>query len=129
MNKQTVQPQSLSTPASAYSPGLQVEAQRLVFTSGQVPEDAEGNLVGEGDFEAQARQVFANIRAIMQQAGGDLSNVVKLTVFLTDMANFPTYSKIRGELLSKPYPVSTLVQVSSLVLPEWMIEVEAIGAF
>ena len=127
MNKQTIQSPDIATPVSPYSPALLVEGGRMLFMSGQIPEDAQGNLVGEGDFRAQANQVFQNIEANLKAAGATWDNVVKLTVLVTDMANFGVYNEIRKQYLKAPYPASTMCAIKQLVLPEWMIEVEAIA--
>ena len=122
-----IQPESVSTPGSSYSQGVLVEGGRMLFMAGQVPVNGAGELVGEGDFTAQARQVFENIKAIVEEAGGNMGNIVKITAFLTDIGNFPEFSKVRSEYLVEPFPAASLVGVSDLVLPEWLVEVEGIG--
>ena len=97
----------------------------LVITSGQAAIDLEGNLVGVGDFDAQAEQTFRNVEAVLQAAGSGLDRVVKVTIFLTDMANFPKIMELRQRWFSKPYPADTIVEVKSLALPELQIEIEA----
>jgi len=99
----------------------------MVFTSGQAAIDMDGNLVGVGDFDAQADQVFANLAAVLGAAGSDLSKVVKGTIYLTDMSNFPKIMELREKYFSLPYPADTLVEVSALALPELEIEIEAIA--
>ena len=79
------------SPNPALSPGIQVGD--TLYVSGQVAVDASGNMVGEGDCEVQTRQVMANIRAVVKAVGGSMENVVKITCFLTDVANYPAYSK------------------------------------
>ena len=128
MERNPIQPQTVSTPASNYSQALVVECGRVLFVSGQVPVDGEGNLVGAGDFPAQASQVFENIKAIVEEAGGSMANVIKITVFLTDIATYKDFAQVRSQYVQEPYPAATLVAVQSLVDPQWMIEVEAIAA-
>jgi len=101
----------------------------MVVVSGQVPLDADGRLVGEGDARAQTRQVFHNLQAALAAAGCELSDVVKLTVFLTDLGDLADFRSVRDELLdpARP-PASSLVQVSGLVHPAFRIEIEAIAA-
>ena len=99
----------------------------LVYLSGQASIDRDGAIVGVGDFDAQARQTFANLKAVLEAAGSTLDNVVKVTIFLKDMANFPKILELRQRYFSKPYPADTIVQISSLALPELEIEIEAIG--
>lgn len=97
----------------------------IVFVSGQAPISADGQLVGEHDFEAQVRQVFANLRTVLEQAGGGLESVVKLTVFLTDMTRLRDYTRIKGEFFTGSQPAATAVGVTELARPEMMVEVEA----
>jgi reactive intermediate/imine deaminase len=98
----------------------------LVFVSGQAAIDERG-VVGVGDFDAQADQVFRNLSAVLEAAGSGLDRVVKVTIFLTDMANFPKIVELRGRWFSEPWPADTIVQVSSLALPELQIEIEAVA--
>ena len=111
-------------PNPALSPGIQVGD--FLFVSGNVGQDQNGNLVGEGDCEAQSRQVMANIRAIVEAAGATMADVVKITCFLTDVADYPAYSKVRGETFPSSPPASSTVMVVALVRPEFLVEVEAI---
>ena len=88
--------------------------------------DASGNVVGEGDAEAQTRQVMANIRDVVSAAGAKMEDVAKITCFITDIAYYPAYSKVRAETWPKDPPASSTVVVAGLVRPEFMVEVEAI---
>ena len=108
-----------------YSQGIQVGD--LLFISGQAALAEDGSLVGPGDFKAQAHQVFKNLKTVLNQAGAGLSDIVKVTVFVTDMQNFPAFVELRKEYFSLPYPADTIAQVQSLALPELMIEIEAIA--
>ena len=99
----------------------------LVFVSGQAAIDEHGGLVGVGDFDAQAEQVFRNLARVLEAGGSSLADVVKVTIYLTDMANFPKIVDLRGTWFSEPYPADTIVEVTSLALPELEIEIEAIG--
>ncbi len=99
----------------------------LVYLSGQASLDRDGNVVGAGDFGAQAEQTFANLKAVLEAAGSGLDRVVKVTIFLKDMANFPKILDLRKRYFSKPYPADTIVEISALGLPELEIEIEAIG--
>ena len=99
----------------------------LLFVSGQAAIDPEGQLVGVGDFDAQAEQTFRNLERVLQAGGSSLDRIVKVTIFLTDMANFPKIVELRGRWFSEPYPADTIVEVSSLALPELAIEIEAIA--
>jgi reactive intermediate/imine deaminase len=99
----------------------------LLFVSGQAAIDPQGELVGVGDFEAQAEQTFRNLERVLQAGGSGLDRIVKVTIFLTDMSNFPKIVELRGRWFSQPYPADTIVEVSSLALPELEIEIEAVA--
>ena len=102
-------------------------AGNTLYIAGQVAQDVGGNLVGKGDFEAQARQVFANLKSIMEEAGGSLQNIVKMTTLLTHYNYIGAYRNARNEYFSDPFPPNTLMIIESLALPDYMIEVEAIA--
>jgi len=111
-------------PNPALSPGVRVGD--FLFVSGNVGVDSSGNLVGPGDCEAQSRQVMANIRTIVEAAGGNMQDVVKITCFLTDVNNYPAYGKVRSETWPSSPPASSTVIVAGLVRPEYLVEVEAV---
>jgi len=112
-------------PISHFTDAVQVGD--LLFVSGVVPVDAERRLVGGDDVVAQARQVFANMRDVLAAAGCTFADVVKVTVFLTDVADRPLVNPVRQEVFGDTRPASTLVEVSGLVIPGAKIEVEAIA--
>ncbi|MEM6302862.1 MAG: RidA family protein [Pseudomonadota bacterium] len=97
----------------------------LVITSGQAAITLDGELVGAGDFDAQAEQVFRNLSAVLEAAGSSLDKVIKVTIYLTDMANFPKIVALRERFFSVPYPADTIVEVQALALAELEIEIEA----
>lgn len=99
----------------------------LLFISGQAAIDQTGQIVGVGDFEAQAKQTFENLDRVLRAGGSSLRNVVKVTIFLTDMTNFGRIVKLRGNWFTAPYPADTIVEVRSLYSPDAMIEIEAIA--
>jgi reactive intermediate/imine deaminase len=99
----------------------------LIFVSGQAALSLEGEIVGVGDFDAQAEQTFRNLEAVLAAGGSSLASVVKVTIFLTDMANFSKIVELRGRWFTPPYPADTIVEVSSLALPELEIEIEAVA--
>jgi reactive intermediate/imine deaminase len=99
----------------------------LLLISGQAAIDEHGGLVGVGDFDAQAEQTFRNLRRVLEAGGSGLDRVVKVTIFLTDMANFPKIVELRAKWFTSPYPADTIVEVTSLALPELEIEIEAIA--
>jgi 2-iminobutanoate/2-iminopropanoate deaminase len=99
----------------------------LLFISGQAAIDGKGRIVGGGDFDAQARQVFENLNRVLRSGGSSLRNVVKVTIFLRDMSNFSKIVELRERYFTPPYPADTIVEVSSLYSPEALIEIEAIA--
>jgi enamine deaminase RidA (YjgF/YER057c/UK114 family) len=120
-------PPTLSQP-TAYSHIAEVHGGRLVYLSGQVSQDAQGNVIGKGDIRAQTRQVFANLKAALEAVGADWSNIVKMNTYLTDAANITAFREVREEILAnvKPRPASTAVVVSKLFGEEWLLEIEAV---
>jgi len=99
----------------------------LVIVSGQAAIDEQGQLVGVGDFDAQAEQAFANLRRTLEAAGSSLDKIVKVTIYLTDMSNFPKIVELRGRHFTEPWPADTIVGVTALALPELEIEIEAMA--
>jgi len=113
-----------------YAPFRIAQAYRvgdLIITSGQAALDKQGSIVGVGDFDAQAARTFANLQELLESAGSDLTKVVKVTIYLRNMANFPKIVGLREKYFAPPYPADTIVEVSSLALPELEIEIEAIA--
>jgi reactive intermediate/imine deaminase len=98
-----------------------------VIVSGQAALDEQGRIVGAGDFDAQAEQTFRNLARVLEAGGSSLERIVKVTIFLTDMANFPKIVELRRRWFSPPYPADTIVEVAALALPELEIEIEAIA--
>jgi 2-iminobutanoate/2-iminopropanoate deaminase len=99
----------------------------LLFISGQAAIDDNGQIVGTGDFDAQAEQVFANLERVLLAGGSSLKNVIKVTIFLRDMSNFDKIVALRGRYFTRPYPADTIVEVSSLYSPDALLEIEAIA--
>lgn len=118
--------QTTKAPAAIGPYSQAVEANGFVFASGQLGiNPATGEFV-EGDVQAQTRQALTNARAIMNEAGLDLNNVIKTTVFLSDMANFAAMNEIYAEFFSEPYPVRSAVAVKTLP-KNALVEVECIA--
>lgn len=112
---------------TAYSLGVVPPAGQTVYISGQVALDADGKIVAENDVEGQTRYIFGRMQELLKEAGGSMKNVVKLTTFILDMGQYAAFSKVRSEVFKDPYPASTVVEVSALVKPGLVIEVEAIA--
>lgn len=122
--------QQIATVPDPYAPyriSQAIEAGGFVFVSGQAAMDLDGNLVGVGDFAAQADHAFKMLGRVLEVAGSSLNRVVKVTIYLTDMANFPAIVELRQKYFSPPYPADTIVEVQSLALPELEIEVDAVA--
>ncbi|CAA9502569.1 MAG: RidA/YER057c/UK114 superfamily protein [uncultured Rubrobacteraceae bacterium] len=111
----------------AFSAGVEAPAGRTVYVSGQVSMDAEGNVVGEGDARAQTEKVLENVVTVLEAAGGSLDDVVKVTVFITDMAEYDRIHEVRRRFFREPYPASSMVEVSALIDPRLLVEVEAVA--
>ena len=124
-------PSELGTPPG-YSQIVEVRAGRMIFISGQTALDRDGNLVGKSNFAVQATQVFQNLSVALQERGCDPSNLVKLTVFLTDMNHLGSYREARNRFFASVAPPAapavTLIEVSKLYGPDFLIEIEAIAA-
>jgi reactive intermediate/imine deaminase len=104
-----------------------VRAGELLFVSGCVPVDGEGRLVGGDDVVAQARQVLANVEAVLAAAGATFADVVKVTVYLTDIADRARINPVRQEVFGATRPASTLVEVSALAIPGAKLELDAVA--
>ena len=130
MSKEIFSPATLPPPVG-YSHVAKVTG-TLVYVAGQVSSDASGQLVGEGNLEAQAEQVFKNLKLAIEAAGGTMADIVKMNVYLVaevDQAEIPTFRAVRDRYINtaKP-PASTLAVVTRLARPGWLIEIEAIAA-
>jgi reactive intermediate/imine deaminase len=126
VSRKIIQTDDAPAAIGAYSQA--VRAGNLVFLSGQIPLDPGTMQLVEGDFEARARRVFDNLRAVARAAGGDLDRVVKLTVYLTDLGNFGTVNTVMADYFEEPYPARAAVGVASL--PKGAdVEAEAVLAF
>jgi reactive intermediate/imine deaminase len=112
MSKQTIHTDKAPQAIGTYSQA--VKHQGLVFISGQIPLDPENMEMVTGGIEAQIRRVFDNLSAICTAAGGSLDDIVKLTIFLTDLGAFPQVNEIMGQYFTEPYPARAAVEVSAL---------------
>lgn len=102
-----------------------VKARGVLYLSGQGSIDEKGNLVNPGNFEAQVNQAWDNIKKVVESAGGDMDNIVRTTIFVTDMRYLQMVTETGKKYFTKGYPASTLVQISQLAIPGMMIEIEA----
>jgi 2-iminobutanoate/2-iminopropanoate deaminase len=125
LSKQYLNPETMSRP-TGYSHVVKVG--NTVYIAGQVSAGPDGSVVGKGDAEAQARQIWRNIEAAVKSVGGTLQNVVKTTTYVTNIQHAAGVRKVREELFqgSNP-PTSTLLVISGLASPDYMVEIEAIA--
>lgn len=103
------------------------KANGLIFISGQIAFDEEGNFVGRGDIEAQTRQVLKNIKRHLEKLGGKMTDVVQVTVFVKEMSGLEKIHQVRLQFFQEPYPTSTLVEVKGFVHPDALIEINALA--
>ena len=128
MTKESINPDGAPAPVGPY---VQVTVAppggRLVYCSGAVSLAPDGSVVGEGDIVAQTRQTLENLKLALEAAGATFEDVVKINSYVTDFNLFSQIAPIRAEYLKEPFPASTTVEVSALIFPELMIEIEAIA--
>jgi len=111
-----------------YSQGIKVTgAQTILFLAGQVAYDKDGSVKHRGDFTGQAREVFRAVKALVEAGGGSLNNVVKINTYVTNARYRPEFRAVRDEFFGAKGPASTLVEVSALAHPDYLIEIEAIA--
>jgi 2-iminobutanoate/2-iminopropanoate deaminase len=125
MSREEIRVEGLAEPISHFTDA--VRAGSLLFFSGVVAVDADGNLVGEDDVVEQARQVFENLGRVLAAAGCGFEDVVKVTIFLTDVDDRPRINPLRQEVFGRTRPASTLVEVPRLAVPGAKIEIEAVA--
>ena len=101
--------------------------ENLLFISGQVALDGQGNVVGNDDFEIQARRTLDNLKSMLEAGGASLEDLMMITVYLTDMENRPIFARVRDSYFRKNPPASSMVEVNRLVLKELMLEVDGIA--
>jgi 2-iminobutanoate/2-iminopropanoate deaminase len=130
-NPEAIMFQQVTTRPDPYAPYLLsqgIKFGNLLFVSGQAGYDDNGQIVA-GGFRAQGEQAFSNLRRALEAGGSGLGNVLKVTIFLTDMqTQFEEVVALRRKFWTQPYPADTIVQVNALYLPEVLVEIEAIAA-
>jgi 2-iminobutanoate/2-iminopropanoate deaminase len=123
----TIQPKSLPDPRPRYSQGIQTTGGKLLFIAGQTAVDQDGNVVGKGNIEKQAEQVFENLTAVLKAAGGSFKNLVMTTTYITDIKYREGYNKVRLKYYRDNHPTSTLVVVKGLAQKDYLIEIAGIA--
>jgi 2-iminobutanoate/2-iminopropanoate deaminase len=111
----------------AYSSGVEAPSGRTVYVSGQVAFDTEGKVIGEGDIKAQTETVLEHVKTVVEEAGGGMEDIVKVTVFITDMGLYDQIHEVRRRYFEEPFPASSMVEVSALIDPRLLIEIEAVA--
>jgi enamine deaminase RidA (YjgF/YER057c/UK114 family) len=132
-NIQTYNPKTIAKPMGLYSHVARAKATEYLHIAGQVSLNSAGELVGAGDFEAQMRQIYANLRAALESAGAGFDSVVKYTTYLTRREDLSEYRRVRNGLYEDfyprgNYPPNTLLVVSGLVNDDLLVEIEAVAA-
>jgi enamine deaminase RidA (YjgF/YER057c/UK114 family) len=126
MPREIIQPEGVWDPRPRFAQVTKMGNQ--VWIAGQTAVDEKGNLVGKGDVEAQTRQIFRNLERCLRAAGAGFDRVVKLNIYATDLdAQLPVITKVRREYVPGEPVASTTVQVSRLVHPDWLLEIEAVA--
>ena len=111
----------------AFSSGVEAPQGRTIYVSGQVSFDAGGEVVGEGDIRLQTETVLEHVKTVVEGAGGGMEDIVKVTVFITDMGLYDEIHEVRRRYFEEPFPASSMVEVSALIDPRLLIEIEAVA--
>ena len=128
MPKQQVTSDKVSKPSGHFSQATVVEARgRLLFISGMTARRADGTIAGVGDVAAQTRQVCENLKAAVEAAGGSMDDICRVDVYVRNMEHFDAIHQVRREYFKAPAPASTMVEVSKMTSPEYLIEINAIA--
>ena len=120
-------PKSIPDPRPRYTQGILAEGKRLLFIAGQTGVDADNNVVGKGDVAAQTEQVLKNMKAVLDEAGASFADIVKITTYITDPRFRDGLNPARLKYFGDNPPASTLVVVSGLADPDYLVEIEAIA--
>ncbi len=110
-----------------FSLATQTTGGKLLHISGQVAQGLDGQTVGKGDVEKQVTQALENMKALVEQAGGKLTDVARIVVYLTSREHLPKVMEVRRRYFKEPYPATTAVVVAGLANPEWMVEIEGLA--
>ena len=129
VSRRVISNPSLPAPmrGGAFSSGVEAPAGRTIYVSGQVSMDAAGNVVGEGDVKLQTQTVLEHVKTVVEEAGGGMDDIVKVTVFIRDMRLYDEIHEVRRRYFEEPYPASSMVEVSALIDPRLLIEIEAVA--
>src|SRR5712671_5419805 len=126
--KNPVTSEKIRQPSGHFSQAIEIEAKgKLVFISGMTSRRADGTVAGVGDIEAQTRQVCENLKSAIEAAGGTLDDVCRVDVYVRNMEHFDKIHKVRREYFKSPPPASTMVEVTKMTSPDYLIEISAIA--
>jgi reactive intermediate/imine deaminase len=128
MKKTQVRTDKVRKPSGHFSQAIAIEARgRLVFISGMTSRRADGSIAGVGDIEAQTRQVCENLKSAVEAAGGSMDDICRVDVYVRNMEHFDKIHKVRREYFKAPPPASTMVEVTKMTSPEYLVEISAIA--
>jgi len=128
MPKTQIVSEKIRQPSGHFSQATMIEARgRLVFISGMTARCADGSIAGIGDIEVQTRQVCENVKSAVEQAGGTMDDICRVDVYVRNMEHFDRIHKVRREYFKPPAPASTMVEVSKMTSPDYLIEMNAIA--
>ena len=127
-SKQQIQTGRIRQPSGHFSQAIAIEAKgRLVFLSGMTARRPDGSIAGIGDIEAQTRQVCENLKSAIEAAGGTLDDICRVDVYVRNMEHFDAIHKVRAQYFKPPLPASTMVEVTKMTSPDYLIEINAIA--
>lgn len=128
MPKREVTSAAIHKPMGVFSQATVIEARgRLVFISGMTARKPDGSIAGVGDIEVQTRQVCENIKAAVEAAGGSMDDICRVDVYVRNMEHFDKIHKVRQQYFKPPLPASTMVEVTKMVSPDYLIEINALA--
>src|SRR3954468_19265441 len=128
MTKKQIQSAKIRQPSGHFSQAISIEAKgKLVFISGMTSRRADGHIAGIGDIEAQTREVCENLKAAVEAAGGTMDDICRVDVYVRNMEHFEKIHKVRREYFKNAPPASTMVEVTKMTSPDYLIEINAIA--
>ena len=128
MTKKQIQSEKIRQPSGHFSQAIAIDAKgKLVFISGMTARRADGTIAGIGDIEAQTRQVCENVKAAVEAAGGTMDDICRVDVYVRNMEHFDKVHNVRREYFKAPPPASTMVEVTKMTSPDYLIEINAIA--
>jgi len=128
MTKRQIRTGNVREPMGHFSQAIEIDAKgKLVFISGMTARRADGSIAAVGDIEGQTRQVCENIKAAVEAAGGTMDDICRVDVYVRNIEHFDRIHKVRREYFKSPAPASTMVEVTKMVSPDYLIEISAIA--